>query len=366
MSLLSLDSLKELDVGGTKQPPIYCGPDIGGTQAGSNYAWYSNRGYHPNNGEFEHGGLGDFCWMCWDNYGKECNNGGGIGGKRALVKRIAFKGDRTACCLANTERSDQQYINGDYTCSKEDRNPNSAGCQGIYSTYCQTGDRIVTDQKCKNLKNSSFTVHGNMMETYCNKDNKNALNSECILWCDSNKTRCNKLNIMKECVKYKMCDSLESCKESECTALGIEEVKNKCKKYGLESEQGMRLYGCSDEGITIFEKECIDNNITLDACTPIELQNAKVNRVNQDQLEITKKSQEQSQKNYESTRNSINAMLGEEIVKPYDDTQSESEGKKKESEWMTENTKWLIGLSSMSCSFLICIIIVLSIFFRKK
>lgn len=124
----TLADLKDLTKGETKQMNKGCGPLLADSSiAGSNYDMLKKQGFGwPDNGEFEYGGVGDECNMCSliEGYGCECQGSGEkVVGKRGVVKRVAFKGDLTECCLANIERQDANKTIGDYTCDPEIENP---------------------------------------------------------------------------------------------------------------------------------------------------------------------------------------------------------------------------------------------------
>lgn len=293
-----LEDLKDLRIGDTKQMNAGCGPNLDGDDK----MWLKNKGFGwPENGEFEWGGRGDGCSMCSFDYGCECTAwGAGIGGSRGKVKRSAFKGDPTQCCLANISRKDASKIVGDYTCDPIYRDPNSTDCTNVYSDYCKVGDRILTDDKCKSLASSNFTLHKNIMKEKCNLD-EYYMNSSCIDWCSNNSTECTKLNTFQDCRKY-------SIPLNECTSQKVTEVKGDCQKYGLLSEQGLALYGCSVAGISSIVEQCRENKV-LDTCSPTSIQDAIDNATRAAQLDLTKKTQEQIQQNYDKTQETIAGIL---------------------------------------------------------
>lgn len=310
----SLQDLQDLKSGSTKDMPRGCGPSIGGTQGGSAYDWLVHRGFGwPDNGEFEWGGLGDGCNMCSDvvgGYGCECTGGGSISGSRGRVKRKAYLADATKCCFANFNKDSVKTMDGK-TCDPDHRNSTSSTCTNLYREHCKSGNNLVNDEKCTSLANSNSNLYNELMKPYCNANVDNALSTPCINWCKSNSTECNVLNLKTDCIKYGYCmdDNPKLCSDK-CTDASITALQASCKKYGLDSEQGMRLYGCSDKAIKQFLDDCDEFDVSEETCTAVQLQNAKTNEFNKQQLKIAEKSQQQSQENYKETQNTINEVLG--------------------------------------------------------
>lgn len=311
----SLEDLQDLKVGEIKQMPRGCGPDIGGTQGGSGYDWLTKRGFGwPNNNEFEWGGLGDRCNMCSDiagGYGCDCSGGESVTGKRGTVKRRAFEGDRTQCCLANAQGRDSAKIVDGKTCDFEFRDPSSGYCTNVFRDYCSVDNNLLNDDKCKSLEKSNATLYNELMKNYCNKNQNNALSNQCIDWCKSNSTECNLLNLQTDCAKYGLCpnNDFKKC-GADCSRQNVIDIQSKCKRYGIESEQGMRIYGCTKSGIELIENECKELGVDLSVCSPIAIQDAKQNRIAQEQLRIQQEAKAQSQRNYQETQNTIAQVLG--------------------------------------------------------
>jgi len=106
--------------GGNLQYPTGCTAEISGTAAGSGFSYCVNKGFSwPENGEYNWGGYHGDCNMCIFNYGYERGShkpagypdrtgqvpylscaSGAPSGARCSVKRIAYNGDPTSCCLA--------------------------------------------------------------------------------------------------------------------------------------------------------------------------------------------------------------------------------------------------------------------------
>lgn len=352
----SLQDLQDMKVDDTKEMPQGCGPNIGGQGDGSGYDWLIHRGFGwPDNNEFEWGGLGGDCGLCSDvgsGYGCECSGDKAIGGKRGKVRRKAFKGDPTKCCFANFGgRGSASIVDGN-TCDFDYRDPSSTACTNVYRDYCKSSNKIIDDYKCKSLSNSNSTLYNQLMKEYCNKNVSNSLKNQCLDWCKSNSTECTVLNLQTDCAKYGFCENNDSKKcGRDCTRQNVVDIQAKCKKYGIESEQGMRLYGCTKKGINLIEKECTEFGVDLSLCSPIALQDAKQNKLAQEQLRIQEEAKVQSQKNYEQTQNTIADVLGLPSVEQTSSQQLQLQ--------QTENK--LPGNDKQEFPYLIVIVIILLI-----
>jgi hypothetical protein len=304
----SLDELQDLSIDDQKQQNHGCGPDISGSQAGSWKDQLRDKGFGwPDNGEFNWGDMGDGCTMCagvWD-YGKECNSG--VGGRRPKVKRVAFNGNKDDCCWANHRGKDSTKTKDGKTCDPKYRDPNGNDCTSVYRPFCESGSRIVDNDWCKPFESSNSTLYNTLMKNYCNSSYDSAKHSRCIDWCKSNSTQCTTLNTLTDCQKYGL-------KTNNCTSENVVKMQTLCKQYGLESEQGMRLYGCNADAISTFKKECSDNNVDLKACTPISLQDAKVNNLNKQSLQLQQTAVQQSQQNYNETQQMITNVINTDKI----------------------------------------------------
>ncbi len=307
----SLTDLQDVSVGDSKQMQTGCTADIGGDGAGSGLAYLKTEWFGwPENGEFEWGGLGDSCSLCAFQYGCEC--GGGIGGKRGKVKRKQYLGDPKSCCLVNSIKNQTKII-GDKTCAPENRDPTRDTCREVFRSYCGEGSRIVTDESCKNLDSSNNALFVDLMKTYCNKP-ENVANSTCIQWCKNNVDKCPNLNTYNDCIKYGICESTSECAiDPKCTAAAVNDIQGECSKLGIVmSSLGTQLYACTRKGIDDLVNDCKENNIDKNICTPQKLQDTIDNQIQQQQLNLTEKAMTQSSENYQSTKNAIMNMLGDE------------------------------------------------------
>ena len=210
------------------------------------------------------------------------------------------------CCFANVERkgANTTYDNGWFQCDPKHTDPGGTACTNIYSNYCKVGDRIITDSKCKALKNSNITLFNDLMGAKCDLD-QFYQTTECINWCKENSTKCNKLNTETSCKEFEI-------PTSECTSQKVIDLKTECQKYGIRSEQGLAIYKCSPAGVKALINDCKENNI-LDTCTPGALQDAIDNATRAAQLEMTAQtaadSAAQIQKNYDTTQATIANIL---------------------------------------------------------
>jgi len=326
----TLNDLQDLRIGDPpKQMEKGCGAAIEGPSAGDCQETLRNKGFGwPDNGEFEWGGMGDNCTLCDGEYGCECP--GGIGGRRGRVKRKAFKGDPSECCLANMERKDAKKIVGDYTCDPKYRDPNSTDCTNIYADYCKEGDRMMTDAKCQYLAQSNSTLYNSLMKEKCNTD-QYYQHSTCINWCANNSTECSKLNTFQDCQKLGI-------SINECTPQKILDVKADCEKYGIRSQQGLAVYQCSPAGINALLAECQTNNV-MDTCSPTSIQDAIDNATRRAQLDMQAKTQQQIQQNYDTTQKTIADIL--DVTKDTPETESEQEESQFDisniKKWVTDN-----------------------------
>ncbi|AYV77352.1 MAG: myristylated protein [Barrevirus sp.] len=188
----TLAELADLPVNAIKEMGNGCGPSIDGLQGGSCYDWLTKRGFsYPDNGEFNWGGLGSSCPMCSDvNNGYGCDNCGGaqaIGGSRGTVKRIAFTGDPTNCCLSNGQK-----IIDNKTCDPMYRSYITTACDDTMFNYCNNGN-WQTNQ-CRSwtqaLISAGRTNANIALSNYCSLSN-NFSKDECQEWCSATRNQPN-------------------------------------------------------------------------------------------------------------------------------------------------------------------------------
>lgn len=313
----TLDELADVAIDDTKEMIRGCGPNADGTHE----TWLYNRGWGwPDNGEFEYGGRGSGCGLCSDvggGYGCECSGGNAIAGSRGKVKRKAFLGDPKGCCLANTRSKNTSKTVDGKTCDSKYRDVSSSECTAIMRDHCSSNDNIIKYDKCKDLVNSNGTLYNQLMTTYCNKNNTNANSSDCINWCNSNRTSCTVLSTIQDCQRYEI-------PSEECTAQKISDVKTDCLKYGILSEQGMLLgnYTCSVSGINSLKSDCNLYKLAEDTCTATGVAAAKVAEQSKKQSE---EAISQSQQQFEYTKSALQQVIElpenqldqeEEIISP--------------------------------------------------
>ena len=227
-------------------------------------------------------------------------------------QRFYFVPAEYNCCFANVERKGAATtIEYGLQCDSKHTDPGGTACTNIYSNYCKVGDRVITDSKCKALKNSNITLFNQIMGDKCQLDDFYKT-TECIAWCKENSTKCEKLNTETSCKEFEI-------PTSECTSQKVLDLKTDCQKYGVRSEQGLSVYKCSPAGIKALTDQCKEYDI-LESCTPSALQDAIDNATRAAQLEMTAQTQtaqlemaaqtqEQIQKNYDTTRKTIADIL---------------------------------------------------------
>jgi YHS domain-containing protein len=192
-----------------------------------------------------------------------------------------------------------------------------------------TDSRHTFDPSCDQTANVPGSLVFNARKTFCNASIDNAYSDNCVKnWCKSNSTECTLLNAKQDCIKYGFCmDSDPKLCSERCTGEEIAKLQAQCEKSGLKSEQGTTYYGCTKESLETFYKDCKDFGLTKDVCTSIELQNAKTNQFNADQLALAKTGQQTSQANYQQTRDTIMSVLtGEPVAGGTGESVAESGG----------------------------------------
>lgn len=205
------------------------------------------------------------------------------------------------CCMANISGKDvAKTVEYGLECKANDRDPGTTTCKNIYSKYCKEGDRILTDNGCKALENSNITLYNEIMKDKCNLD-AFYKSDGCINWCRNNSTQCNKLNQEEDCKTFGI-------PTGECTPQKIIDVKAECKRYGLLSEQGLPIGECSPSSIAKLLKDCKEYAIE-DSCSPGSVEAAIDKATQAAQLELTAKTQEQIEENYNTTQQTIAAIL---------------------------------------------------------
>lgn len=216
-------------------------------------------------------------------------------------QRFYFVPAEFNCCFANVERKGAATtIEYGLQCDSKHTDPGGTACTNIYSNYCKVGDRVITDSKCKALKNSNITLFDELMGAKCDLD-EFYQTTECINWCKENSTKCNKLNTFQSCKVFEI-------PTSECTPQKVLDVKAECEKYGIRSEQGLAVTKCSPASIKALTDQCKEYGI-LDSCSPGAIQDAIDNATRTAQLEMTAQTQEQIQKNYDTTQKTIADIL---------------------------------------------------------
>lgn len=295
---LSLKDLEDLGKDQEKCIDKGCTSRIAGKQEAS--AWWAGFSY-PKNGEFEFGWSGQGCEYCPTEVGKECWGGIGADAVRPCAKRIAFKAKKEDCCLANSKAVDINKTVGNYTCNSEYRDPNKTECNAFFSNYC-SGNNIVDKEECRNLLNTNSTLYNARMKEHCNWNNDNALSARCVDFCNAgNSTSCTTLNNLKDC-------NILGINKADCTPAKALDVKNKCKKYGMLSEQGLPIgsYQCNENGISSLERQCKKLNISLDTCTTsgIDTKEAVERSISQ-----AKEAAAQSAAQFEQTQQALRQVL---------------------------------------------------------
>ena len=200
----TLQELADLKINQTKEMQEGCGPCIDGANGGSCYDMLMRRGFgFPDNGEFTWGGLGRDCIMCSDAVdGYGCDNCGGdegIGGCRGTVKRVAYNGNPTKCCI-----NKECFVDGKYTCDpKYLKDYSDSGCDDVMLEYCKNGNRekdVCMDWVKKSIKEGR-TVANKDMINYCSK---NFGSKACQNWCSATRST-NNDNGNNKSMKY-VCD----------------------------------------------------------------------------------------------------------------------------------------------------------------
>lgn len=262
----TLDELKDLEIGQTTREEGGCCPKgIGDWWGDCNWAGLN----HPYNGEFE-AISGSRCRFCNWGKGKECGDPDGMweGGK-PVIRRKAFRGDEWACCRSNARGQNTNWRDGNNTCSFLSRNPNSLECRGHFTNHCSVSDRIVSDNDCRLLQNSSRETHTNLMRTYCNSSDERAQSSACREWCPGNEPtkNCQRVSTIDNCKIYGI--------ESNCSAQKVDEIINKCKSLGIMDNLGNKSWTCSLEGIKELQDECKKYNLSDANCIPTKVEAAQ-------------------------------------------------------------------------------------------
>lgn len=337
----SLTELQDVKKEETKYQNVGCAPnrvlhdeEFDAKSAG--FGW-------PGNGEFVYDANGPGCSYCAWGRGKECGFAGIVGGGRPGVKRTAFLADSSACCWANNLGANTNKIVDGKTCDFNYREPTSVECIAVYRSHCTKDNNILDDAKCKALENSNATLYKSLMKDYCNSSNEKSLKGGCINWCKSNSTDCGQLNLLNDCVEYGICTNAKTCNTNgDCNLEKINDLKSTCEKRGLQSEQGLRLYGCSENSIELIEEECTEAGVDLSICAVKSLQDKREMVLSGQSLDIQQQAIEKSQQNYKETQDMISNVLG--LTPP-----SEEKG----DQTTSSSTMWII--------ILIMIVFVLSI-----
>lgn len=254
----------------------------------------------PSNNEFVYQDGDEQCGLCPFNYGNDCGNSG-FAGHRGGVKRINYLGDPDRCCIANIGGQNVSKIDtaSNTTCRSDYTNPSSSQCGNTYMNYCSDSN-IVTNPECKKLSTSNTAVYNKLMTNYCNTDG-NVSDSTCIDWCKTNSTSCTKLNNITDCEKYGISSDT-------CSPQAIVDIKTKCQKYGMLSEQGLPVgnYACSGDGLKTFKNDCKKYNIALNTCNANGLDAAYTANLSR---ELATSAQQQSDAQFKVTQTALSQVL---------------------------------------------------------
>jgi hypothetical protein len=298
---ITLSELVDIPINDTFTLRQGCAPNLPSAE----YELKRNGFDYPNSGEFVFQSGDEQCGLCPFNYGNDCGNSG-LAGHRGGVKRIAYLGDQTRCCIANIGGQNTSKIDTitNTTCKPNDyTNPGSSYCSNTYTDYC-AGSNIVDNPECKKLSTSNAAVYNKLMTDYCNTDDSNASNTQCIDWCQNNSSSCTQLNNITNCQKYGISGDT-------CSPQAIIDIKTKCQNYGMLSEQGLPVgtYPCTGDGLIEFEKDCKKYNITLSKCNANKLDAALTASLAQ---KLASDAQKQSDTQYRATQ----AVLGQIVDLP--------------------------------------------------
>lgn len=295
---MSLEDLQDVKLGESKQQETGCGGK--GNPTGD--LW--NAGFrYPLNGEFDwdKNDWGDGCWTCSGNWGYQCDGAGvdGFWGNRMKIKRNAFKGDKLGCCLNNTKTPGNYKLHGGNTCDPVHRNPNSQECNIELDNFCKDWSRIVENDQCYALRDSNSTLFNKLMKAHCNWSDSNAQQDKCIDWCKNNNTECYRLNLINDCKTYGL-------NGSDCTKQGVIDIKNKCKVYGILSEQGLQKgsYQCTPASINTLEQDCKKYNMS--SCTVDGIDQAQILKAQEEQ---SSKALAESQKQFTQTQSALGQII---------------------------------------------------------
>lgn len=294
---MSLEDLQDLRIGESKQQETGCGG--WGNPTGD--LW--NAGFrYPLNGEFDwDNDRGDKCWTCEGNWGYQCDDAGAGGreGRRMKIKRNAFKGDKLGCCINNTKNPGGYKLHDGNTCDPVHRNPNSQDCNIELNNFCKDWNRIVENEYCYALKDSNTTLFNKLMKAHCNWSDSNAKQDKCIDWCKTNSTDCERLNLINDCNTYGLSGS-------NCTKQGVIDIKNKCKVYGILSEQGLQKgsYQCTPAGIEVLETDCKKYNMS--SCTVDGIDQVQILKAQEEQ---SAKALAESQKQFTQTQAALSQVI---------------------------------------------------------
>jgi len=241
-----------LKIGDTKEIPGMCVKDP--TQ-GKNYA----KLYLPNGGEYEYGGTGNTCYRCmWDSGVKEttCSSGcvgfascctSPIPGKKVLIRRKAYNGRKSYCCL----KPDRQTFMGQtsLTCdpSFDGTNPE---CNTVMQSSCgKTAYELDNYEPKPEHKNKAI-----MFRT--DKDGLNLGAKKCNAWCLTYPEAC-------KTVKTQICSDPTKFKNN----------KNKCLDFCYlnpgKCDKAMFEYCKTPEGKLDPKCSCINSDINKTKYNPL-------------------------------------------------------------------------------------------------
>lgn len=151
-------------------------------------------------------------------------------------------------------------------------------------------DANLFHNECKNRKD---TAYQNKLEEFCNRNDANANSSNCINWCNDNRSRCTLLNDLNDCVKYNIT-------RGECNRSRINEIEAECKKYRIiASEVGAAgQYQCNPNSLNKLKSECKELGIE-DSCSPTAVDDAMERKL---QLDMDERLRKEAQQRYEDSQ----------------------------------------------------------------
>jgi hypothetical protein len=127
------------------------------------------------------------------------------------------------------------------------------------------------DADCDYYASNKATDAFKKRKTFCNLNRLNAYSSNCIRFCNVNRSECSLKNLYDTCKNFNIPDS-------DCNQETIDKLRNKCLKYKIINENNKLQPGappCNDQSIKSFENDCNTYNFTLDTCNVLDVNKAK-------------------------------------------------------------------------------------------